>query len=169
MIAMVQENPFAEVAEEDTYEQLERMICDLSWKRARASGLDFEECKAEANLAFVNAYRTHQPDKSKFITWAYCVIDNRLKDLARREAIYRNRFTPIDSIEMASAPAAIIEGRVLSDEAEFVLNLLLDPPQGMPTQRKRVLSWLRNHLKEVGWTLGQIINSFDEIREVLRG
>ena len=63
----------------DQYEKYEKLVYKLAWRYVRV-GFEFDDLFSEANMAYIEALRTYNPDTSKcgFCTHLYNLINWRL-------------------------------------------------------------------------------------------
>jgi hypothetical protein len=78
--------PASRAAVTEVYEDLRPLIRDTARKFADRYNQDREECLAEANLIFLNAYRTYDPARGRLEPRVCRVIWMRLLDKLRQKA-----------------------------------------------------------------------------------
>lgn len=162
-----------EAAFDQTYKDLERMICQIVWRICPHPNL-FDDYKAEANLAFCRAYRTHDPKRGQITTLTYWCVLRALLDLRKREIRYYQTQATEDLLDesVEQKPLRITE-RIwsdLSEDARIVIEAVAEAPIEMmrllpyPHKLKRKL-WQR--MRELGWTMGRLSKASEEIKEAL--
>jgi hypothetical protein len=166
----------------EIYEECRLLICDTVHKFIRRYGGEYDELFANANTLYMQARQNYASDRgTKFSTWLrYYVWKNLLEEL--RHNVSRNKRLPRVSVELTTcsvkAPVEydteILLKRV-SPEAAQVLRLILDAPSEVREaiaakgdQPRNWRSMLRSTLKDLGWTLDQIEDSFAEIWRALK-
>jgi RNA polymerase sigma factor (sigma-70 family) len=65
------------------------LIKSVAWSFHQTTGVRMDELISEATLAYLEACRTHDPEKSKVTTWAYYHMRSRLIDFIKKEKRYR--------------------------------------------------------------------------------
>ncbi len=75
----------------EVYADLADLIGKAAWRFCKAYRQDYQECLAEANLAFLHAFHTHDPSKGSLEARLQYAIWARLMDAFRRESRYRAR------------------------------------------------------------------------------
>lgn len=166
-----------EVATEETYRSVEKLICDLCWRFCRQTGADFDETVAEANLTFVEACRSHVPGRSKLSTWVHFKVQKKLQTLKRDEARRRDRLPTTNEVDpdLLSRPERFDLERLmmgLSDDAVTIIRLLLETPVDLISlitlhRGRRIRRDLFRHLRAKQWTVARIVESYNEIGEAL--
>jgi len=167
----------------ETYFDIQNLIFDTVWKFQRQNGGDFDEMVAEANLIYMKAFLSHNPNKSQFSTWLRFALWKGLIDFRRfirEENRYINikHFEEIENFHLYPASTYIPFWDLiseLSDDAKTIVDLILEPPEIMQSAALRkgnapcnIKTALRTHLSYVlGWSANQIKNSFQEIAAVL--
>ena len=167
----------------ETYWDIKNLIFDTVWKFQQRYGGDFDEMVAEANLIYIQAFLSHNPNKSQFSTWLRFILWKGLIDFKRfireeNKHIKIEHFEEIENFYSYPAPLYIpfwdlVSG--LSDDAKTIVQLILEPPEIMqsaalkkgtaPCNVKRAL---RIHLSYIlGWSANQIKESFAEITAVI--
>ena len=136
-------------AMEETYRDVEDIICRITMMYLQQRGGDFEELKAEANLIFMKVFRTY--DKSvgiSFENWVKYKIFRELISNGRKVASRSKRLNhaqgvggseqlgetasdPLQELPQPEAPRFSLSGllRILSDDAKHVVRITLDMPR----------------------------------------
>jgi len=163
----------------ETYEDMQKLICEAAWKFWRAYGGDIDDLIGQANLIFIKAVDSHDASQSKLTTWICFCIKNGLLDYMREQ--YRPAHIEInESMNSRHEQFSVIE---LLDEMErdaiTILQLFLDTPQeilldalsggekGLASVRQCMKRRMRNRLRQMGWTIERITESFNEIRNII--
>lgn len=160
------------------YEDVEKLIFKTIHEFLSRYGGDFDELKSRANVAFMQAHRTHDASKGAFSTWLRFNLWHAFLDDIRGNCNRNRRLEPA-SLELL--PARDFSWRrfalELSDDAQTVLRLIFDDDApriivkeadnrgGKP---KDIRTTLRDYLSGMGWTAQQVSDAFREIKEALR-
>jgi DNA-directed RNA polymerase specialized sigma24 family protein len=176
---------------ESTHADVAKMIHQLAWKFT-GNGVSYEDCLSAAGVGFMRAYKSWTPEKSSFVTWCYHCVYRAIQTIRVNEAEHNSRFPTNflasdfnnDNERVGGAdqdppdrePSFLASITTdLSEDARTVIRMVLESPQEIagrswkkdpnPLQARRTM-WRR--FKSLGWTLGQFVQSCDEIREALR-
>lgn len=162
----------------ETYRDFERLLNKVVHDFIKKYGGDFEEYMAEANFAYVKAYKAHDPSRGRFSTLLVHAVQNQLRrarNVAQRHANrYGNEYS--DSI----VPKCVVTGSSpeynlseLTSDAETVLDLVLNTPSELyktVTQKGGyATNWqagIKSHLRRAGWTMRRIQSVFGELATV---
>jgi len=169
----------------ETYEDVRDLIFETCWKFQKGHGGDIEELIAEANKLFVLAYNSYNSEKSQFTTWVVTSIKNGLKRFVQTE--WRQSHASLARIKEhnpskyeRTEPFSVLD---LLDEMEkdahIILQLFLDTPREVfedavcsGKKPKHIQVCIRrrlgNRLRQMGWTIRRITESFDEIAKVIQ-
>lgn len=167
----------------ETYTDVERLIAKLVWKYSADWGpfRDSEEIRAEANLVFVKAFHEYDRSRSEFTT---CLQFKIWKWFQNR---MRKHYAELHRMRMETANLNLITRKQsrfhlpdlideLSSDAATIVRLIVDTPNDLRHILKHRHSgtainvrWaLAEFLKDLGWTVERITESFTEIKEALR-
>jgi hypothetical protein len=155
---------------EDVYEDVRDDVTRVAGAFARSRGLDFDEVRQEAGLAFVEAYGRYQTRGGKargtFGRYAVFYVRKRLLTNARTQA-RRERLLGV-RLPMAELPPtrqdglkAVFEG--LGHDARTVVDLAL----GADGRPRSVRAFVRRRLADMGWAAARVAESFEEVRRAL--
>ena len=166
-----------------TYEDTRLLLYDICHKFRRRYGGNFDDLMSEANLHFMAAYETYDPTKgSKFTTWArfriwICMLETVRSKMRRAKNPNRPQQEYRDLNTLAAQAKFDIESFVsdLSEDASRVVGLVMDSPQDIlysirslgghsPSNIKKALL---EYLKDLGWSVSRIKESFLEIKQAL--
>ncbi len=166
----------------ETYEEIERMICKICWWFVENCHGEFDDYLSAANEAFVEAFHSYVPGRSQFTTWTY----NRVRWRLIRSVNERNRHAErttgeidLDGFAKPSPFDLMSWTAELSDDAGVVVRLLVQTPIEMGEEVAKltrgrstikasdIRCGLARQLREAGWTVARIVESFSEIREAL--
>jgi len=160
---------------EMTYEDVKKLLYQLVWQYGRG---DWEEAMARANLAYARAYRGWQPGhRTRFSTYLHRAVVNELLDFRAEHAkrSVKESLSPEGDLDRNPAGRRVhlfdAIRADLSDDARLLVQLVIDTPGDLvnlaacrPANCRRRLY---RKLKGIGWSMARVINSFDEVREVL--
>lgn len=164
-----------QAAIETTYEDLHRMICDLTWRLCQKTGCDFEEAKSAAHEGFMLAYRRYNPNRGcSFSSYCYRWVWGRLVDWYRSE--WRQKRTRVkDPVKLQQFPTTepfYLRLEKYGDAKEVVVALFSAPTEIMEAMnsggrlQRQNAAW--SYLEALGWTADAITKAFAEIRELVR-
>ena len=162
-----------------TYEDVERLVYDTTWKwiRSRGGEGDFDWWLSEANAAFIRAYEVYDRTKgAKFSTWCRSEIWLTFLDIERKQA----RAMKTTSIDGVTDPQELVSSYEwishLSEHARFVADLAINTPDELAEQipssgeyRVNFKEACRDYLMDLGWTAKYITDIFEEIRFIING
>lgn len=141
---------------------------------------DWQDLMAEANYHFVRAYHSYRPGVGTLSGWIHYRLQRDLLETVRTAA-RRNACISRKELHMERVPqrrsfnlhAILAE---VSDDARTILELVVGPHlNSLVTKKKsnkeptamRKRCYLIRFLREVGWTAERIVESFQEIKEIL--
>jgi hypothetical protein len=179
----IQVKPSAEVV----WHQLENLVYHTVRAFQRRYGGDFEDLFGEAQLAFMKAYTSFDPNPQHgngnyhIGGWVKFVIWNRLKDALAIKIRHDDRlkrvglpnqgaeefFNEANFGSLEDTPGFSLDkllGEVSAEAADVIRYALSAPQPSQPYQKQLALVRL---LQELGWAGQQILKSFQEIREAL--
>ena len=169
----------AELAATETYRDLERMVEKLIRWAVEHRGGDRDDYASAANQAYTKAIRTHDPARGQITTHVWWCVKNALQSVAIREWKHRERERnnsplPNDLTQRPRTKGFDVEVLLvdLSDDARAVVRLVIDTPGDLVKLVRmrspdRMRGLLARGLRDLGWTIGRVVESFDEIREAL--
>ncbi len=172
----------SEIPITDTYDDVRKLIYKLCYNFHIKSGIEFEELVAEANLAFLKAYKAFNPKRGAFTTLLYWSVVHHLQRIAvqrsKRSKVWKTNLPNSNLIQMHVKIAGDFNlpkfTESLSRDGKFLVELIFDGPneigKALRTIRIEKRNWrkiLKIHLKTIGWSGCRISKSFREVREAL--
>jgi len=186
----------AKSAVSDVYDDCRGIIMQIAGRFSRSYGTDYQETLAAANLYFLEAYHTFEPDRGTLLEQRVGhYVRQRLLDAYRVQA---SRHAALPRLDVESLPPERTDrnsgidavagcrdpryfsldefGGQLSDSARTVLGLLFDSPPDLDAQirseREPSPLKIRKHLRrycmeQLRWAAAQVRDAFLEIREAL--
>ncbi len=165
----------------ETYESVRPLIFSLCHRFHQRYDGDWQEICSQAHLHFMLACLSHDPAKGRLTTWVqtkvwYGLAEDRRNELRKRgthrqvpyqlEALPDRRRNQLGEImeELSSDAQAVVE-LTLGDALDSLARERNFLDQAKPTSLRNRLVKL---LLEAGWSASRILQSFHEIREVLR-
>ena len=147
------------------------LICKLAWSFHHTTGIEFEELKSEATLAYWEARHSFNPERGvKLITWAYTLIKNRLVTFCKQE----RRMITMDEfpeyLQPGFTPKYLHDFDVdmlFTGDAREVVELVLEGNLNLNQAPKLVRGALSRTLFSKGWTQTQVWNSIREVKSVI--
>jgi hypothetical protein len=168
--------------DEDAYHVVQDMIHSICWSFTRKFGGDYQDWESEANVLFMEAYRSHNPDKAGLITWTWHRLHWGLLNYLRR----RGQDKGLKSIEelfkddeqssgifIAPKPSAL---PILMEHAEEstkeLWQLIVEPPEILKGQLDPddpecswdALRWYCTY--KLQWTLKEMRTAITELTEI---
>lgn len=167
----------------ETYEDIKSLIFDTVWRFIGKYGGNIDDLMAEANLIFIECVDEYDETKAKFPTWLTNSINYGLLDYIKKE--YKQTHISIDREDTKIEPESPSQFSMIEllDEMQqdglIILKLFLETPteviQNVLDEGKRLnhiqgfmRTRLRNRLRQMGWTLQRITESFEEIKTVIQ-
>ncbi len=180
MITMSNEYRANPAAMEETYRDVSGLINKLAWGAVRKHGGCWDDYVSAGNEAFVLAYDTFDPDKGTvFSTWLWWKIRHAISRAAVRTVLEQHTVNTGLDIDLDALPR-----RERFDLRRFTCELSTDAQQviGMAFEAAEDISEAMHHedagsvvrgglqhrLRNLGWTVARILESFSEIRRALR-
>jgi len=158
----------------DTYQDVERMLCQLCWRFVEKNGGDFEEAKSVANVAFVRAFLRFDSSKAQFTTWAWWAITHDLLSWKQRESKWGVRHVLREELDGNPAPCKRQHiAEQVSEDGKAIVSMVIESYDDFRhVLRRHGASQVRRNItrrcKAWGWTVGRISDAFAELREVCR-
>lgn len=170
----------------DTYADVEQMLNKLAWHFSKSYGMDFDECKSEANYAYMMAYENWDSTRGcLFSTHVYNCAYYALQELRRTNAkissraktnyIGSSRQETEKGFDCPEKEPSLIMSLVgeLDDDAKIILRMFLETPGELAKvirQRNpsKVRAGLWKYMKECGWSMGQYVSGMENIKEALQ-
>lgn len=167
----------------ETYEDVKNLIYKTAWKFQASHGGDIKEYIAEANKEFVRAYDAFDSSKEiEFTTLLTTFIKNGLRNFLYQE--WRQSHPSLKRIVKHKPPQQFAEETFsimelldeIEEDAQIILQLFLDTPKEVfvnivnenQNMRIQIKKRLRNRLRQMGWTIRHITESFDEIAQAIQ-
>lgn len=168
----------------EVYADLAPDLDAVARRHARRYGADYEDARADANLHFVEAYHTHDPDQSDIGQRVVFVVAARLRDAAVLAAQRSARLARAPGVEPDAChtppkperyPLGALWGRLSPDGRSLVALALESPPELMAAIRAdphpgpdSVRRHLRRHLRTVWlWSADRADDAFQEVADAL--
>ena len=119
---------------------MEQLLRKIAWTFSKSSRIDFEELLAEANLAYVEALRTHDDSKGKLTTYIWHSVEGKLRNYVSEEA--KHHGLSCDEVELLTYSEPYYER--LTQNAQCVADVVLSSPDEFihlkkPELRKQVI------------------------------
>lgn len=146
------------------YDRLNKLIFKTVHQFKKQHGGDLDDLISQANLSFVEACRTHKPEKSQITTWVRNRIWWDLEEMRRQHVREAKRMTCLSaSFEQPIKfdTDRLIRQDLTHDAGQAVKTVL---GFGKKKQRKKHLVF---HLLNSGWSGQRVVSTFQEIREAI--
>lgn len=146
----------------DRYEEVARLLYHLCHKFQRSYGGEFDDWLSEAHEAFVLAAQSYRTEKGAFASWISFKVQKAL--------LSRLRSLPPTAVSLdLDLPGSVDYWRrmvfELSPTARIAVNYALAATQNSLDRRRMYV--IRSMIED-GYPREAIVNSFDEIRRILR-
>ena len=140
---------------------MENLIRKLAWTYVKKAfnqdlNIDFEELMAEANLAYLEALRTHDESKGKITTHIWNNVSGHLQNYLKEEMKHRH----IDFSELDIPKTSVPYFEKLSKEAQSVAKIVLDTPDAFVAMTKE---------DAIGKVLSDMMNKGLDFKKICRG
>lgn len=156
---------------EKTYLQYEKMLWRIAWSYHRTTGMDVEDLKSEANIAFLEACKTHDAEKAKLSTWIWKYVTTHLNAYIKSKggvfcSLDENIPDPRNLAEEREDFSNIVSS--MSEEAQQVVQIVLDAPgEFFELSSRFARGILFRKLRRMGWSWASIWDVFREIKNTL--
>lgn len=143
---------------------MKNLIRKIAWKYANQAfnqnlNIDFEELFAEANLAYLEAFRTYDESKSKITTHIWNTVSGHLNDYIRDEL--KHSHIDISEIEKAESDAPYFEK--LSKDAHEIADFILSDFKYVYMDRFDAQVTIGQDLLKKGWSWTKICKGFKDL------
>jgi DNA-directed RNA polymerase specialized sigma24 family protein len=147
---------------------MEKLLRKIAWSFSMSTGLELDDLYQEANLAYLEALRTHNPAKGSISTHVWHCVHNHLKDYIDVEL--KHHVERIDDIEITYSNNSFWDN--FTKDVTEIVSIVLDKPLefDMPdwdVQRcrqvdyqKQIKSKLSDILTGKGWSKNRICENF---------
>ena len=146
----------------------QNLLRKIAWSYAKRSRVEFEDLLQEANLAYLEAIRTHQQEKGMLSTHIWHCVHNHLINYLKSESKYLCE--NVEEHDISESYSENIFDRMTKEAAE-VVRIIIDAPWeliGMFKDKenppKKVKTEARNRiadmLSDMGWEEKKIESAF---------
>ena len=147
--------------------QMENLIRKLAWKYARQAfnnelAVDFEELMAEANLAYLEALRTHDEEKGKVTTHIWNTVSGHLQNYLKEELKHKH----LDFSEVDIPKSSVPYFEKLSKEAQQIASLALSNPRYVCMDKEEAQLSIIAELLNNGWQWSKIYLGLKNLKTV---
>lgn len=171
MTAAVEHSDSADAIYQDVVDMIKKLANDAVKKH----GGRWDDYVSAGNEAFMDAYCTYDSDRgTSFSTWLWWKIRGAIKSEVNRNRRHRLR----DDADVAAVPQKLSRfdqiWSDLGDDARTVSMMVLQAPSEIASIASRgdggskMRGMLQVKLRDSGWTVARILESFSEIREALQ-
>ncbi|KKK53445.1 hypothetical protein LCGC14_3094720 [marine sediment metagenome] len=164
---------------EETYHDVKKMLYKLAWNATKRWGGDFEEYLSAANEGFMVAYNTYEKGKgAAFSTWVWWVVRGKIQAMVSPKKIDQMTVNAGEAIDLdiySSRPVFDLPAFLsdLSQDTRQVVGLIVNSPVELldicstKDGPECLRSGLKEQLKEAGWTMARIMESFIELKDAI--
>lgn len=157
---------------DETYRDVEKLIYKMSWQAARQYGGDCDDYVSAANEAFMDAFASYDASQgTAFSTWLFWKIRGAITCEIRKPFTEPCDMNSIAKEDQFDCDVFI---RELKHDARIVVRMVIESPVDVfdLLHHKDIGSVMRCglycKLKNIGWTVARISESFSEIRTAFR-
>lgn len=158
------------------------LVRKVVWRHVKLNpGLEFDDLFSEACIAYLQGVVYYNPEKGKFSTFMWRVVDNALRDLISSERERKNReiFPHKSHYNYVSKedPEVFLTAKEqweeflsgLSPESRMICDMVVSNPEPyLPIDLpKKCRGAIARALRDKGWAWAPIWKSFREIKEAL--
>jgi RNA polymerase sigma factor (sigma-70 family) len=140
---------------------MENLLKKLARSYNQTTGLDYEDLFQEANVAYIEALRTHDPSRGALTTHVWYCVSNRLKNYIKKEQEEIGT-VPIEECNQIVSITPFWEK--LSKDAQFVTeSILCSPRRFLKLNKIHAQIIVISALIENGWDEKRIGNTIVEL------
>lgn len=169
----------------ETYEDVQKLIFEGAWKFWNLYGGDIRDLIAQANLIFIEAFDSYNPNRGALLTtWIAFKVKKGLIDYLKNGNVYKSKHTSIDDEFIRTYPASKNENfsvmellDEMGQDSHVVLQLFFEIPKDVMVNilnskkksdhvRSAIRRRLRNRLRQMGWTMKRTKKAFEQIKSV---
>jgi DNA-directed RNA polymerase specialized sigma24 family protein len=170
---MSQMNGLEEMAINTTYSDCVNLLRDTVWGFVRRNQIkphEFEEMMAEANMLFMKAYRSYEPNNgTQFSTWLCIIVWDGLFQTVRRQfRWYKNcrQSRPMPKKQDGQEHIDLMDE--MSQDAKQLFLLFKETPEDLLQLigGRKPRKVLFEHLNSEGWSRKQIQTAWRDLREI---
>ena len=158
------------------------LIRKIAWSFHNTTGIDYEELFSEASLAYCEALRTHDPEKSSLSTWAWTHMNLALTIFSKKEKCAAIPFSTFgEDISFGYTQMTDKFSEFLTDlpaDCKYIANEILDNEyrytgqspnmkRSKTVQPKFARGKLYRTLRTRGWAWSKIWSGFKNMRAAL--
>ncbi len=158
----------------ETFPDIQKWIESIVSEFYAKHGGERAEHLAEANLEYMRALSTWNPDKSAFTTYLRIKVWGRLLGNYRKEKYVRQGMnrqdvgdTDFGGFSDTHDHARDLDMATMSKDAQQLVRKALEYHRATPTTQERHQRMLWIHCSENGWTFPRFEAAFVEVQEVL--
>lgn len=163
----------------ESYQQTEKLIHHTCHCFQRQWGGNYEDLLSEANQGFIEAMKGFDPSRGKLSKRVRFVVWKRLKHASARE-FKRNALNKAirdeKTLREVQQPKTFNLEKLMkevSPDAAKLIKLVVDPPADIKLKKQKVKGqskwyYIHSFLREIGWSISRITESFNEIQEALQ-
>jgi RNA polymerase sigma factor (sigma-70 family) len=144
-----------------------QLLRKIAWSFSKRTRVEFDDLLQEANLAYLEAIKTHDPLKSRLSTYVWNCVQNHLTNYIKQEL----KHTSVKTDEELEIPVVYSESIFdsMTKEAKEVVNIILDSPWellGISNYRVAVRRKVRDILYNKGWEKKKVKKVFELLKVV---
>ena len=146
-------------------EKHSNLIKKIALSFSLSTGVNFDDLFQEASLAYLEALRTHNPNKGKITTYLWHCVHNRLKNYVREEN--RWKAGALEETDESLVSEKIHFWEFLNPQAQAIAKIALSAPSYFATlsadsAQIKIISIMRKK----GWQWDKINSGLKNIRAV---
>jgi RNA polymerase sigma factor (sigma-70 family) len=146
----------------------EKILKKLAWSYSTTTGVEFDDLFQEACIAYLEALKTFDPQKSKLSTYVWHCVSAHLKNYIKLEKIHMGQ-TSIEEPEVVNKPGLSVSNffDALSFEAQQIAKIIFER-SGFYTvaDRETVSKKITQTMIRRGWNEKKIQIGLQELQTV---
>lgn len=146
------------------------LVRSLAWSFCKTTRIDWKELFSEACLAYCEALRSYNPEKSDETTWIYHCVKGALLTFCQKE-MKRKYFDGIDWHSSVFDPQDVDQVEVkikVSPDTKDILDMVASNPQRYQCAPKIAIGYIRQDLKLLGRVSKKRLWSWTEVDDAVR-
>jgi RNA polymerase sigma factor (sigma-70 family) len=144
---------------------MEKLLRKIAKSFSLSTGMDYEDFYQEAYIAYLEAMKTHNPERGAVTTHIWWCVTNHLKNYLKEQE--KEKVYSIDDIQCDKPSPASFSLDVLSGEAQEIAKVILESPVDFDLlDRYEVKKKIKAVLLNQGWSMKKIFSGFRELQSV---
>ena len=153
-----------------------KLLRKIALSFSLSTGLEFDDLYQEANLAYLEALRTHDATKGKITTYLWHCVHNRLKNYLKQER--EQKTISIEDVTEQLSYSSTSFWEYLPKEAMEIVKVVLASPNEFDLPywdqkqkvnmkfQKETVKKIRTFLFKNGWDMKKIFTGIKELQQI---